>query len=188
MPNAAPHRRLHAAAVAAVAAAVLAVVLALPSVAAAGCAGAGAHPSEASIRTIERATLCLVNKRRAKAGRARLRSNARLARAASGHSTAMVRHRFFSHTGRDGSSATDRIKATGYLRGARRWATGENIAWGSGGRATPRAIVAAWMRSSGHRANILRRSFRHLGVGVVRGAPVKGVSQAATYTTDFGRN
>jgi uncharacterized protein YkwD len=41
-----------------------------------------------------------------------------------------------------------RIKRTTYLRaGLKRWSVGENLAWGSGSRATREKIVAAWMRS-----------------------------------------
>lgn len=43
-----------------------------------------------------------------------------------------------------------------------RW--GENV--GMAGRI--RRVLTLWMRSSGHRANILKRSFRRVGVGVVR--------------------
>lgn len=30
---------------------------------------------------------------------------------------------------------------------------------------TPEAVVTAWMNSPGHRANILKSSFTHIGVG-----------------------
>jgi uncharacterized protein YkwD len=44
------------------------------------------------------------------------------------------------------------------------------------------------MRSPGHRANILKRSFRQIGIGIETGLPVRvSASQSgATYTTDFG--
>jgi uncharacterized protein YkwD len=34
---------------------------------------------------------------------------------------------------------------------------------------------------------MLNPTYRHIGVGVARGAPEKGVRRAATYTADFGR-
>lgn len=168
----------------------LVLVLALPSVASAGCARANAHPSNVSLKVIKRATRCLVNAKRDRRGLPRLRGNRKLSRAARKHSVAMESNNFFSHYGLNGSSSTDRIRATGYLRGSRSWATGENIGWGSHGYATPRRMVRAWMRSRGHRANILSSSFRHMGLGIARGAPVGGYGKgvAATYTTDFGRN
>ena len=47
-------------------------------------------------------------------------------------------------------------------------------------------VFAAWMRSPGHRANILRRGFREIGIGIVARAPVAAAVRGATYTTDFG--
>jgi uncharacterized protein YkwD len=46
--------------------------------------------------------------------------------------------------------------------------------------------VASWMASPGHRANILKRRFHVIGIGVVDGVPVAGGGAGATYTTDFG--
>jgi uncharacterized protein YkwD len=42
------------------------------------------------------------------------------------------------------------------------------------------------MDSPLHRRNILQPEFRTIGIGIVDGAPVAGVADAATYTTDFG--
>ena len=67
----------------------------------------------------------------------------------------------------------DRIRRTGYTSGARGWALGENIAWGSGRLATAAQIHRSWMNSSGHRANILQRSFREIGIGIETGLPVR---------------
>jgi uncharacterized protein YkwD len=41
---------------------------------------------------------------------------------------------------------------------------GENVAFGN---VTPEQLVAMWMNSAGHRANILNAAFTHLGVGDV---------------------
>jgi uncharacterized protein YkwD len=97
----------------------------------------------------------------------------------------MVRHHFFSHDSRDGTSFLERIRRSGYLDGASSWAVGENIAWGSGRLSTPRSIASAWMHSPGHRANILGRTFRAIGIGIANGTP--SGDGGATYTTDFGR-
>jgi len=43
---------------------------------------------------------------------------------------------------------------------------GENIA---AGQQTPQEVVTAWMNSPGHRANILNKSFTHIGVGYAKG-------------------
>ncbi len=188
MPATLPRLRHSLIAAAALSAALL-VPAAVPQAAeAAKCSGAGAHPAEVSNAVARNATLCLLNKRRASHGVPSLRDNGKLRKAASRHSRDMVERRYFSHTSLNGDGSTDRIRATGYLSGSRSWATGENIGWGADYRATPRAMVSAWMNSTGHRANILSRNYRHIGVGIVRGAPVRGVPPAATYTTDFGRN
>ena len=65
------------------------------------------------------------------------------------------------------------------------WALGENLAWGTGRLATPREIMRAWMDSPGHRANIVKRSYREIGIGVVTGVP-SDRGAGATYTADFG--
>src|SRR5919107_1385530 len=62
---------------------------------------------------------------------------------------------------------------------------GENLAWGQGNLATPRAIAVAWMNSPGHRHNILQPEFTEIGVGIVPGTP-GDATWGATYTTDFG--
>jgi uncharacterized protein YkwD len=97
----------------------------------------------------------------------------------------MARRKFFSHTSPSGASFVDRIRSTGYLTGARSWAVGENIAYGSGSRSTPRSIGSAWMHSPPHRSNILSSSYRSIGIGIASGTPVGG--GGGTYTTDFGR-
>ena len=101
----------------------------------------------------------------------------------------MVEERFFSAPRPPtGLPWTDHVGATGYLNGSNNWATGENVGWGADWRAEPKEMVRASMNSPSHRASILSRNFRHIGVGIERGAPRSGVSGAATYTTDFGRN
>ncbi|MGH2898426.1 MAG: CAP domain-containing protein [Solirubrobacteraceae bacterium] len=167
------------------------LLLAAPSSAAAAsrCDDATLIPDATNIDRVETATLCLLNDERRRRGRARLTSESQLTKAAQRFSASMVRHGFFDHVSPSGSTLNSRVRGgTRYLRGpVRRWSLGENIAWGSGELATAREIVDSWMHSSGHRRNILDRRFRHIGIGVVTGAPddVRG-QPAATYTTDFG--
>jgi uncharacterized protein YkwD len=167
----------------------LASTLALPSTAAAArCKHANAQPGDVSQRALRVATRCLLNKKRRMQGLRRLRGNGRLHRAAGRHVADMAQNHSFSHTSISGASFLDRIRRTGYLRRVRSWSVGENIAWGTGELSTPRSIVAAWMRSPGHRANILSRRFREIGIGISYGAPVRSSARpAATYTTDFGQ-
>jgi uncharacterized protein YkwD len=124
-------------------------------------------------------TLCLLNAERAARGLGALRASTKLALAAQRHSDDMVERRYFAH-----GDYGDRIARTGWGRSRRSYTIGENLGYGSGGQATPRAIVAAWMHSAGHRANILQRRFHAIGIGIASGTPAG--SAGATYSTDFG--
>jgi uncharacterized protein YkwD len=149
------------------------------------CQSASARIGEVSEAELGRATLCLLNQERSSRGLPRLRLNDRLSTAAERHSRDMVQRNYFSHDSLTGLSFVDRIDRSGYFRSARSWSAGENLAWGSGNRGTPEQILRAWMNSPGHRANILTRRFREVGIGVAAGAPVHVGGAAATYTTDF---
>ena len=159
----------------------LVVALAVPATASAACEGEYTEPNEVSLVVSERATLCLLNQERAQRGIRPLRRNRRLDLASVRHARAMALRDYFAH-----GNFVGRIKRAKYLRGARSWRLGENIAWGSGSLATPVEIVDAWMHSPGHRANILNRGFREIGIGIARGTPVRSYSDGATYATDFG--
>jgi uncharacterized protein YkwD len=153
------------------------------------CAGADVLPTPASLDAARDATLCLLNAERQERGLRPLRQNDKLGVAAESYSREMVEHKFFAHvSAATGSTLRDRVSATTYLRGASGWQLGENLAWGSGELSTPARTVVAWMRSPGHRDNILTRRFREIGIGIVAGAPtrVPDSLSAATYTTEFG--
>jgi hypothetical protein len=64
------------------------------------------------------------------------------------------------------------------------WSLGEDLAWGSGGLASPEAVVQAWMDSPPHRHIMLDRHLRVVGIGIVRGTP--SGADGATFTADFG--
>ena len=166
--------------------AALGVLAAAPASASAACPNKYAHPAETSTATIKRATLCLLNRQRKAHGRRALNPNKRLARAARRHARDMVERDYFSHTAPGGVSFVDRIMRQDYVDPGEGWALGENLAWGSYQLATPKSIVRSWMQSPGHRANILNTRFREIGIGVVKGAPVAGTENAATYSTSFG--
>jgi uncharacterized protein YkwD len=99
----------------------------------------------------------------------------------------MAGHACFDHLCSGEADLVARIKATAYLNGATSWTVGENIAWGEQALGTPANIVAAWMHSPGHRANILNADFDDIGIGFVSGAPFSAhEANAGIYTTDFG--
>ncbi|MFI1538244.1 CAP domain-containing protein [Streptomyces anandii] len=113
----------------------------------------------------------LVNAERAKVGCSPLTLNADLSKAAQAHSDDMAAHQNMSHTGSDGSSPGDRITSAGYT-----WSSyGENVAYGY---STAEQVMAAWMASPGHKANILNCGFREIGVGLAEPGDY--------WTQDFG--
>ena len=150
--------------------------------ASASCPGADAQPSAATIAQAQQSTLCLLNERRAQQGLGPLGRDGLLESASTAFSHRMVAERFFSHTSPDGGTLRNRLAA--YVAGLSGWAIGENLAWGTAGSSTPGSIVEMWMKSSGHRANILSSRYQAIGIGIAPGNPSGG--GGATYTTDFG--
>ncbi|KOU20399.1 RNA polymerase [Streptomyces sp. WM6372] len=106
--------------------------------------------------------IALVNSERAAAGCGPLKEDPQLRSAAQGHSDDMAARSFFDHTNPDGADPGKRTTAAGY-----RWSTyGENIARG---QQTAASVMDSWMKSPGHRANILNCSFKDIGVGIHSG-------------------
>ncbi|MCX5059840.1 CAP domain-containing protein [Streptomyces sp. NBC_00452] len=114
----------------------------------------------------------LTNRERARAGLPPLAGDPLLATAAQAHSADMVARSFYSHTSPEGTQPWDRAAAAG----ARRRSIGENIACG---QRSPAEVVDGWMNSPGHRANILKPDFTHIGIGFAGGGP------AGTYWTQL---
>jgi uncharacterized protein YkwD len=164
----------------AIIAALAALVVTAPP-AAAGCRNAADKaPTARTLAAAERATLCLVNSQRAARKLPPLRSSAALSRAAKKHSADMVARRFFDHVNPDGADQADRAAAEGY-----RGQVGENLYTGLGTGVSPRQAVRWWMRSPGHRKNILTKGYRDGGFGIAIGSPL-GRGPGATYTNTFG--
>jgi uncharacterized protein YkwD len=146
-------------------------------------------PTAQDLALIRAATLCLVNRERSGYGEAPLQPNQHLAFAAQGHSESMSAGDYFEHFGPGGQTPLARMRAAGYIASSRfGFEVGENIAWGTLSLATPRAIVAAWMASPGHRANILDANYRETGIGVSPQPPASMAEgqPGAIYTQDFG--
>lgn len=156
--------------------------------AASACSRFGDKPgAELRAAQARRAITCLLNRKRARRDLPKLKTNGKLQRAAQKHTDYMRRHGCFDHRCGGEPDLGARVRRVGYIvAGLTRWAYGENIAWGEGRLGTPKAIVAAWMRSSGHRASILNRQFRDIGVGFARGTPHSPRANGGIYTTDFG--
>jgi hypothetical protein len=117
------------------------------------------HTTATPTNTELRQALRLINNERARNGRDPLTLDPRLSRAAQRHAKYLNDARVVSHTGSGGSTFVGRIEAAGY----KPWRhLGENVAQGY---STWSSAMAGWMRSSGHRANILSRNFRNVGLG-----------------------
>jgi uncharacterized protein YkwD len=101
----------------------------------------------------------LVNEQRVKVGCEPLRVDHRLAQAAEAHSSDMAARGYFDHTTPEGVTFRDRIRSAGFANPG----TAENIARG---QRDARQVMAGWMASAGHRANILNCDFSFLGVGL----------------------
>jgi uncharacterized protein YkwD len=160
-----------------------------PATASGYCPGANLTPKPGNIESVVAATLCLINGERARFGEPALIEDARLASVASGHSRDMDARDYFEHVSPGGQTLLMRVRASGFIpNGNVGYTLGENIAWGTLWLASPHAIVKAWMDSSGHRANILNRSYRYTGIGVDPDLPrsMSGGQAGGMYTQDFG--
>jgi len=113
-----------------------------------------------SVLEYEKEVVRLVNEERTKNGLKPLTYDWELGRVARIKSQDMRDNKYFSHTSPTYGSPFQMMKSFGI----RYRSAGENIARG---QRTPKAVVDAWMNSSGHRANILNSSFTHIGVGYV---------------------
>jgi uncharacterized protein YkwD len=128
------------------------------------------------LRGVEELIWRLTNEIRQRYGIPPLRQDDRLSALARAYSEDMLRRRFFSHSNPEGLTAKDRVMPF-YPRPIYR--LGENIWMGSNfsaanSEALARSIVNSWMKSPGHRENILVVDFTHLGVGVAaRGREIR---------------
>lgn len=121
----------------------------------------------------------LMNAERTLRGLPPLARNDNLTTAARAHNADMIANNFFDHTGSNGSTASERACAAGFAPyGWGRCYAGENIA---AGYTTPAAVMAGWMSSGGHRANILNSKYREVGVGHTTGG-----SWGNYWTMDLG--
>jgi uncharacterized protein YkwD len=118
----------------------------------------------------------LTNSERQKAGLNPLTLNSELSDAAQTYSQVLATSGCFQHTCGSVPNFAERVGQSGYSG----WtALAENIA---AGYATPEAVVAGWMSSPGHRANILSPKYTEMGIGLVSG----GGQFGAYWTQEFG--
>lgn len=99
-----------------------------------------------------------LNATRRRAGLRPLALENHLNSAAVSHAADMASHNYFDHTGRDGRSPFDRMRADG----ARFGYAGENIAQS----ASEREAYSALLASPEHLENIMNPHYSHVGIGV----------------------
>jgi uncharacterized protein YkwD len=154
---------------------VYAILFAVPQ------SAAFAHET-AGLRDLERVraeTLTRINAERRRAGRQPLTLDPKLDLAAQRHAEDMLARSFFAHRGADGKTVRERARAAGF-----EWsAIGENLAEGQD---SVKEAVEAWMRSSGHRENILDRRYTETGVGLALGRDPKTGEYRILWVQTFG--
>ena len=138
----------------------------------------------------EQFLLELINAERAKVGAQPLAFDGHLNDSAERHSQWMIDADVFSHTGVNGSTSTDRMKAAGFVFSGS-WASAENIAWASlrgpsGYEDEVQLLHTNLMNSPGHRANLLNPEYREIGIGFEVGE-FQGW-QAAFVTENFAKS
>jgi uncharacterized protein YkwD len=149
-----------------------------------------ARPGAARVQLsgLESQLFAQVNGMRARHGLRPLRISPGLTAAAKQHSASMAQKGYFSHDSANGGSFFKRIASFYSYRGYSRWSAGENILWSSPDIDSGGAL-RLWMNSPEHRANLLSRSWREIGLGAVHSTNAPGVYGGETVTvvtTDFG--
>jgi uncharacterized protein YkwD len=135
--------------------------------------GPAAGAQARTLNSSEASLLQTMNSARTSHGLAPLRVDARLLRAARGHSADMMHRQYFAH-----GSVAGRALA----QGARGPVFGEDLAWSTG--LTAQWVVDQWLASPTHRAVMLRPGFRRVGIGIAFGTFV-GHGGAGVVTADF---
>lgn len=114
-----------------------------------------------SIAQLKQQVVIITNRERRKAGLGPVSVSAELAAAAQAHADDMAARGYFDHDSPEGTKFWQRTKTAGYTGEPR----GENIAMGA---RTAASIMSMWMKSQGHRENILNREANEIGIGFTR--------------------
>ena len=129
-----------------------------------------------------------INAIRAARGRRPLRVSRQLSAAAAFHTNQMGLRGFFEHESANGAEFWKRIERFYPVLRGRSWSVGENIAWGSPDL-SPAGAVREWMNSPPHRANLLSREWRDIGLGAAHFGAAPGTFRGGPVTivtADFG--
>ena len=146
---------------------------------AASCSGAATAAGDTHSRL--EAMYCGINTVRRTLGLGPVRGSVPLNRSSLLKADA-VRRCGFSHTP-CGMSFSLTFRRAGYLPAR---AVSENLAWGQGELGSPLRTLAQWLRSPPHRANLLARRWRDLGIAIERGN-MFGRGGVSLWVLQFGR-
>lgn len=141
-----------------------------------------------AMRVLEAQVLVDVNRIRSRHGLVRLRFSPKLAAAATQHSREMAQRGYFSHNSANGAAFWRRVERYYPSSGYRYWVVGENLLWSSPGIDAGGALKM-WMHSPEHRANLLNREWRQVGLAAVHVASAPGTYHGlgvTIVTADFG--
>jgi uncharacterized protein YkwD len=152
------------------------------------CAGESLLPTVANARTVDAATLCLINRLRGARGLRSLRANRELRHVASSQVDTMVLRDYFADDRPTGQTPLSLVAITRYPVHTDGFAVGQNLAWGTGNDTTPAHIVEEWMASPPHREIMLSGEYRDAGVAVTPAVPtvLDRNGHGATYAIEFG--
>ena len=159
-----------------------------PVVALAAALLAGPAVAATRLSALESGLLAQINEVRRAHGLAPLALSSSLTAAARQHSSEMGRDGYFAHESFDHSAFWKRVARWYPSKGWRYWTVGENLLWSSPD-VTPSRAVTMWMNSPEHRANLLSRAWREIGLSAVHfdAAPGAYGGQPVTIVTaDFG--
>ncbi len=131
----------------------------------------------AAEQRMEMVALTKINEQRSKCGLAPLVLNPLLTQAARDQSKWMAQNNSVAHTDPNGRNVADRAQEAGYHYYT---VLGENLAMNSGFAKPVETAVTGWMKSTGHRENILLAEYTETGIGVC----IKG--DAIYFTQVFG--
>ncbi len=151
--------------------------------------GAAAGTREHSVQSaFDLSVVAQINELRVSLGLRPLSLSPGLFGSASLHCEQMVDGGYFGHEAPNGSSFAERLYAFYPQQHYADYAGGENLLW-SAGPMSGAAMVAAWMQSAPHRANLLNPRWRQVAVAAlsVPSAPGVYAGHAVTVVTaDFG--
>jgi uncharacterized protein YkwD len=129
-----------------------------------------------------------INAARAEHGLKPLATSAKLSAPAAQHTREMGMNGYFEHDSLDATPFWKRIQRWYAPAHWRSWSVGENLLW-SDADITATDAVAMWMQSPEHRANLLSRTWREVGISAIRfdAAPGEFGGESVTLVTaDFG--